>query len=68
MGRLRRAGVFLQRLKLGQGDNCGHGTAVSFNNEVVTLIKNFIKHLAEVYTGFACIDCLGRWMRLDIPD
>jgi len=27
---------------------------------VVTFVKNFIKHLAEVYSSFPCIDCLGR--------
>ena len=59
MARLCRAGVFLQRFKLGEGDNCGHGTAVTFNNKVVTPIKNFIKHLAEVYSSLPCIDCLG---------
>src|SRR5205085_5763219 len=47
----------------GEGNNCCHRLSSTLDDKLVTLVVHLIKHLTEVYSGFAGIDCLGRRTR-----
>ena len=53
-------------LQLGEWDDRSHGPTVSFNDKLLSPVVHLVEHAAEVYSSFPCVDCLGRWVMLDI--